>query len=966
MTYFTQFDFAPVGGHRHCRSPQAARHARVVAAALLVLGVHGGEAHAAPETFASPLPLGLIVAAVVATALYLVWRAARHSGSSMWLLVPVANRFRAAVELSPDAVLVHAAGRFVYANRSAVQLLRASGPEQIVGLETVAIVHPDYRGRVQDRIERLRNGLSVQPEEQRYLRFDGSTVEVEVTASPFRHGAHFSVQVFARDITERKQAERKIKRLTKLYSALSETSRVVARHSERDVLLAELCHVAVEFGGLRSTWIGMVDETTRRVSAVAASGGVEPFAYRLLVSIDPAIPEGRGLVGYAVRKDSICLSNDYHADPRTLPWQQHALDNGVRSAAAFPLRQGGRPVGVIVHYAGDVGYFDDELVGLLERMAGEISIALDSIESGRKWVAAEAALLETQREMETLLGNLPGMAYRCRHDQHWTMEFVSEGCLELTGYAAEDLLFNRVVSYEQITHPEDRVRVRAEIDRAMAAHSRYTVEYRVIQRNGGHKWVQEKGLAFYSATGQPRVLEGFISDVTEIKSYRERLEHQASHDALTGLANRNLLHDRLRQAVAHAERQKHQLAVAFLDLDNFKYLNDSLGHSAGDELLKIVAHRLKSCVREGDTVARLGGDEFVLVLVDQVGAEGVSTVVRRVLQKASEPYQIGEREFNTSASLGVSLYPDDGTDAETLLKHADAAMYRAKAQGRNNVHFFTAEINRALRERLALEHGMRQALERSEFQLDYQPKIELRNGRLIGAEALVRWRHPEQGLLSPARFIPVAEETGLIVPLGQWILRAACTQVQRWRGQGLDMKLVSVNISARQFRSPELVDEIAGVLEQTGLPAGCLDLEITESLMMEDVDDFIARLRALKDLGVQLSVDDFGTGYSSLNYLKQFPVDRLKIDRSFVCDIASDPGDAAIVQAVIQLGHVLGLVVTAEGVETSEQLAFLRRHSCDEGQGYYFSTPLSPADFEELLRKQTAAPVAQSLGARSA
>jgi EAL domain-containing protein (putative c-di-GMP-specific phosphodiesterase class I) len=310
----------------------------------------------------------------------------------------------------------------------------------------------------------------------------------------------------------------------------------------------------------------------------------------------------------------------------------------------------------------------------------------------------------------------------------------------------------------------------------------------------------------------------------------------------------------------------------------------------------------------------------------------------------------------------VSLYPQDGTDAETLLKNADAAMYRAKAQGRNNFCFFTAEINTALHERIAFEHGLRQALDRDELLLDYQPKVELSSGALIGAEALVRWRHPEHGLLSPARFVPVAEDTGLIVPIGEWILRTACGQVQRWRAEGLQLNMLSVNISARQFRSPHLVDQIAETLRRTGLPAGCLDLEITESLMMDDVQEFIARLQALKDLGVQLSVDDFGTGFSSLNYLKQFPVDRLKIDRSFVCDIASDPGDAAIVQAVIQLGHVLGLAVTAEGVETGEQLAFLRRHGCDEGQGYYFSKPLGPAEFEHLLRARRASGQ-ESLGA---
>ncbi len=916
-----------------------------------------GQAHAADALGLTPLSLVVALAvavAVVALGLFLRWRADRQPWVGFWPATAAADRFRSAVELSPDAILVHSGDLFVYANPAAVALLRATGPDQIVGLHTLAIVHPDDHARVHQRIESLRQGRRTEPEELLYLRFDGSTVEVEVTASPFRHRNHFSVQVFVREITERKLTERKLKRVTNLYSALFETSHAVSRYHERAQLLNEICRISVEFGRLQTTWVGIVDEATRRVVPAAVYGTGEAYVRQAVISIDESVPQGRGPIGRALRDGRVYICNDFERDPCTEPWRELARPFDLRSLGVFPLRQGGRVIGALTHYAKEPGFFDDELVGLLERLAGEISFALDSIESGEKWVAAEAALLETQREMETLLGNLPGMAYRCRYDENWTMEFVSEGCLELTGYAAEDLLFNRLVSYEDITHPDDSPRVRHEIGRAVAARSRFTVEYRIIDRGGRQKWVSEKGLCFYSASGRPILLNGFISDITEIKSYRERLEHQASHDALTGLANRSLLYDRLRQAIAHAERQRHGVAVVFLDLDNFKYLNDSLGHSAGDELLKIMAYRLKACVREGDTVVRLGGDEFVLVLVDQARAESVSQVVRRVLEKTSEPYFLAGRELNTSASVGVSLYPQDGTDAETLLKNADAAMYRAKAEGRNNFHFFTAEINAALNERVALEHDLRQALERGEFRLDYQPKVELASGRLIGAEALLRWRHPQHGQLSPARFIPVAEETGLIVPLGEWVLRAACTQAQQWRARGLELSTVSVNISARQFRSRELVGQIAAVLEQTGLPASCLDLEITESLMMENVEELIARLRALKDLGVQLSVDDFGTGYSSLNYLKQFPVDRLKIDRSFVCDIASDRGDAAIVQAVIQLGHVLGLVVTAEGVETSEQLTFLRRHGCDEGQGFYFSKPLPPEQFEELLRKEGA------------
>jgi EAL domain-containing protein (putative c-di-GMP-specific phosphodiesterase class I) len=314
------------------------------------------------------------------------------------------------------------------------------------------------------------------------------------------------------------------------------------------------------------------------------------------------------------------------------------------------------------------------------------------------------------------------------------------------------------------------------------------------------------------------------------------------------------------------------------------------------------------------------------------------------------------KEFTTTCSIGVSLYPDDGADGETLLKNADAAMYRAKGAGRNAFHFFTAEINTQLSERLALERDLRRALQGNELILHYQPKVDLVNGVLIGAEALVRWNHPELGVLSPARFIGIAEETGLIVPIGEWILRQACLQACQWREAGLGFKILSVNLSARQFRQRDLVQQVDKVLRGTGLPPECLDLELTESLMLENVEEYILRLQALKDLGLQLSVDDFGTGYSSLSYLKRFPVDRLKIDKSFVRDIVSDSGDAAIAQAVIRLGQILGMAVTAEGVETEEQLAFLRLHGCDEAQGYFFSPPLPPDAFAALWRRGLLAP----------
>jgi diguanylate cyclase (GGDEF)-like protein/PAS domain S-box-containing protein len=864
--------------------------------------------------------------------------------------------FRAAVDASPEAILIHSAGRFVYANQAAARLLHAESPERLLGLSPFDLVSTPWQAVARERTQKLGAGEAVPVSEMRWMRLDGSEIDVEVSAAPLRTDQGSTIQVFVRDVTERKQAQRKIERLSSLYHALSQTAHEASHAKSRERLFDEVCRIAMTFGKLQSTWIGLVDRAQGRVVPVAASGPGQGYAQQVLVSLDDAVAEGRGLVAGAIRENRPFICNDARLEPRAQPWLELMLAYGFLSYAVFPLREQGEAIGCITHYATEPGFFDNDLTDLLGRMADEVSQALDRLALERRRDAAEAALREQERRLSTMMGNLPGMVYRGLFDADWTMHFVSEGCVELTGYRADELVNAPVVSYEQLTHPDDRDYVREAIGRALQGHSRYTVEYRIVARDGREKWVWENGLGIYDAHGALVAMEGFIADITEIKRYREQLEHQAQHDTLTGLANRTLLNDRLQQAVVHCQRQRSMLALLFLDLDHFKLINDSLGHSAGDELLKLAANRLAACVREGDTVARLGGDEFVLLLVDQPGAQAVSHAVERVLEAMAQPYRVQGKEFMTTCSVGVSLFPDDGTDGETLLKNADAAMYRAKAAGRNAFHFFTAEINRQLSERLALERDLRRALQGNELILHYQPKVDLTRGTLVGAEALVRWNHPELGMLSPARFIPIAEETGLIVPMGEWILRQACLQVQQWRQAGMDFRQLSVNLSARQFRQRELVEQVARVLQSTGLPAACLDLELTESLMLENVEEYIVRLQALKDLGVQLSVDDFGTGYSSLSYLKRFPVDRLKIDKSFVRDIVSDAGDAAIAQAVIRLGQILGLSVTAEGVETEEQLAFLRRHGCDEAQGYLFSPPLPPDAFAHLWRQGLLAP----------
>ncbi len=441
-----------------------------------------------------------------------------------------------------------------------------------------------------------------------------------------------------------------------------------------------------------------------------------------------------------------------------------------------------------------------------------------------------------------------------------------------------------------------------------------------------------------------------LRDISERKRLETKVQYQATHDALTGLANRTLLHDRLNHAIAQATRADREIWVIFVDLDRFKMVNDSLGHKAGDAFLLAVSERLQAIVREADTVARLGGDEFVLIL-PEVGDHKMSAgTLQRVMQTISRPIPVEEKEFSLSCSIGVAVFPNDGETAELLIERADMAMYRAKETGRDNFQFFTAELNERLIERMRIEEALRDAVERQEFELYYQPQVDLASGRVIGAEALIRWRHPEMGLIQPARFIPLAEETGLIVPIGLWVMRTACEQIMTWERAGLRGLRISVNLSARQFAQPDLVQSIADALHNSGLAPGRLEIELTEGLVMTDVENAIDTLHELKNLGVQLSIDDFGTGYSSLSYLKRFPIDVLKIDQSFVRDITGSSDEATIVHTIISMAHNLHLRVIAEGVETEAQLAYLRKHECDEMQGFHFSRPLPVTDMEQLLR----------------
>jgi diguanylate cyclase (GGDEF)-like protein/PAS domain S-box-containing protein len=474
----------------------------------------------------------------------------------------------------------------------------------------------------------------------------------------------------------------------------------------------------------------------------------------------------------------------------------------------------------------------------------------------------------------------------------------------------------------------------------------------LIRRDGSEFAIEDSSAPIHDRHGQVTGAVMVFHDVSAARAATMKMSHLAQHDGLTDLPNRILLNDRLTEAIALAQRYHRQLAVLFLDVDRFKHINDSLGHIIGDRLLQSIAQRLLACVRASDTVSRQGGDEFVILLSEVAHAQDALVCADKMLEVLRFPHRIGEHDLHVTASIGIVTYPEDGTDGETLVRHADFAMYDAKDNGRDNRQVFKRDLNVRARKRRSVENDLHHALERQEFRLHYQPKVNLRSGQIVGVEALIRWPHPELGLVSPAEFIPIAEECGLIVPIGRWVLAEACHQARAWQEIGLLPILISVNVSAVELRSKNFLDVVRATLHDTGLEGRFLELELTETFLLQESASTACVLRDLKQLDLTLALDDFGTGYSSLSHLRRFPIDTLKIDRSFVHSITTNAEDACIVRALIGMGRNLRMRVVAEGVETAEQLAYLQEGDCPFGQGYYFGVPLTGPECTNVLRRR--------------
>jgi diguanylate cyclase (GGDEF)-like protein/PAS domain S-box-containing protein len=569
----------------------------------------------------------------------------------------------------------------------------------------------------------------------------------------------------------------------------------------------------------------------------------------------------------------------------------------------------------------------------------------------------DALYVEKERALVTL--NSIGDAVLCT-DISGNVIYLNLVAESMTGWPREEAIGKPLSEVFQIIDAATRKTARDPMKMAVEENKTVglTVNCVLVRRDGFESGIEDSAAPIHDRAG--RVIGAVIvfHDVSAARAMSHQMTHSAQHDVVTNLPNRLLLNDRISQAISLARRQNRPLAVIFLDLDRFKYINDSLGHATGDKLLQSVSKRLLAGVRNSDTVSRQGGDEFVILLSEISHPEDAATSARKLLLSLNAPHSVDGHDLDIAGSIGISAYPEDGEDAETLIKNADTAMYHAKEKGRNNFQFFKPEMNRRALERQSLEGSLRHAIERQEFLLHYQPKVNLLTGQITGVEALIRWQQSDRGLIPPSHFVPIAEDCGLILPIGRWVLREACRQARAWQCAGLPRLPVAVNVSAVEFRDEGFVDGVRTVLSETGLEARCLELELTEGVLMEDAESTAAVLQELKTMGVYLAVDDFGTGYSSLSYLRQFPIDILKIDRSFVQQITADSEDSLIVSAIINMGKSLKHVVVAEGIETQEQKAYLQSQHCEEGQGYFFSRPVPAAHFAHLLQMGTTETVA--------
>ena len=802
-------------------------------------------------------------------------------------------------------------------------------------------------------------------------------------------------------------ADRQQERLARMFAALSATNEAIMRAKSRSELFKLVCEAAVVGGDFISTAVVLEKPGDEFLEIVASAGPRGDQTKQTRLSANVQMPEGRGITGTAMGTLRPCISNDYLRDFETIgSLHAAARRDGVRSGAAFPLLKNGRAIGALRFLSHELNVFSPELIGLLQRLSENVSFALDNFDRAEEKATADeqkerlaqmfAALSATNEAIMRAKSRDELFDLVCRAAaQGGKFTSINIGLvrpdsdyLDIVAAAGPTAASSRQVRLSiNEAHPEGRgLSGRAFRSRLACICNDYLADQTTqvfharLRDDGANSGAaypllvggRVVGIMLFVAAEKGTFTPEFVEllqrladnvsfalenfDRADEKSKAdERIEYLASHDGLTGLPNREMFNEMLHHAIEVASRHGRQFALLFIDLDRFKVINDSLGHDAGDALLVEVAKRLRIVLRASDVVARLGGDEFVVLLEECGEIADVERIATSLLAELSRPVLLNGHECHTTASIGIAMYPQNGTDAQALTKNADMAMYLAKDDGKNAFRFFSTEVKTQSIERLTLETALRRAVEREQLSLHYQPKVDMETRQITGVEALLRWTHPELGMVPPMKFIPLAEETGLIVPIGRWVLREACAQNMAWQRRGLRPVSMAVNLSPRQFADDRLLQDVDEALIASGMSPTLLQLEVTESMVMGNVARAVKVLTAIQSRGIRLAIDDFGTGYSSMSLMKHFPIDTIKIDRSFVRDLHDDTEDQAIAQAIINMGKALGMTVVAEGVENAQQEAFLRSHACDEMQGFLFSKPLPPIQLAELLKPQALA-----------
>ncbi len=778
--------------------------------------------------------------------------------------------------------------------------------------------------------------------ESLHRRKDGELFPVEITANYLNiQGKEYSFSM-VHDITSRRQNESRIERLGQLYKAISEINQAIVRMEKIGQLFPLVCRCSVQFGGMAMAWIGLADERDGMIKPVSSYGSQTDYLDNIKISTNPDVSLGLGPGGKAWREGKPVIVNNFFEDSSTVPWQAKANLCGWKSMGCFPILKNGKPFAILAVYHTNESAFDNESIVLFQEMSKDVSFAIDNFEREEERVKAEESL-----RLAASVYDASSEAIMIT-DANNSIIGVNPAFTKITGYSSFEVLGKDVGIIDSSWNDE---RFFKDFWSEINSKGFWQGEVFDKKKNGEvyPKWLTVSTI-YNNNDGSVLRRVSIFSDVSDRREKEHIIWRQANFDFLTGLPNRQMFYDRLDQEIKKANRGNSSFALLFIDLDRFKEINDSLGHDYGDVMLKEASIRLSSCVRETDTVARLGGDEFTITLGDIKEFTEIELITREILIKLSAPFYVREAELHISASIGITIYPQDAANVESLLKNADQAMYAAKNKGRNCASYFTPAMQEAILSRMQITNDLRVALSNNQFWIGYQPIVNLTTSEIYKAEALIRWQHPVRGLISPADFIPVAEDTGIIIEIGDWVFKESARQVAKWRQSIHPDFQISINKSPVQFKKEGNPHHIwYSYLKELGIPGKSITIEITEGLLL-DADTMVKeRLLEFRDAGIQVAIDDFGTGYSALSYIKKFDIDYLKIDRSFVNNMAKDKDDLALCEAIIELAHKLNIKVIAEGIETKEQYLLLKKIGCDYGQGFFWSKAMPNDEFDRYL-----------------